>query len=88
MKYTKEQYLEAMCGYFGLDDEISNEETTLVKTRTEHRCVGIEHDRNNLILAGNYMICQKAIHCDLGRVSCYVCLPCADKWVEVLKEGL
>lgn len=88
MKYTKEQYIEGMYGYFGPDEETSHEEMTLVKTRVEHQCMGIEHEGDDEISAGNYMICEKAIHCDSGRVSCYVCLPCADKWLDVLKEGM
>lgn len=82
MKYTKEQYLEGMQGYFSPDEEVSNEVVTLVKTRKPHDCMGVDPDESCLgIKTGDMAICEKAIHVDLGRVSCYICLPCADKWL-------
>ncbi len=83
MKFTEAQYLDAMDGYFGPDDETSNHQVKLVKTRKEHQCMGTDpqHDEE-MIPAGSMAICETAIHVDMGRVSCYVCLPCADEWVS------
>ncbi len=87
MKYTKEQYIDAMQGYFGPDEEISHDVIKLVKTRKPHDCMGVDNNDDHEIAAGELAICETAIHVDKGRVSCYVCLPCADKWVaEVLQE--
>lgn len=90
MKYTKEQYIEAMYGYFGPDDETSHNAIALIKTRKDHQCMGSEHHHKGEIATiptGLFAICETAIHIDMGRVSCYVCLPCADKWVDEL-EGV
>jgi hypothetical protein len=84
MKYTKEQYIDAMYGYFGPDEEISNEEITLVKTLTEHQCVGDTHKGTRKIAVREYAICEKSISYDW--VSRYVCLPCADKWLDELED--
>lgn len=82
MRFTKEQYEQAMQGYFGPDEDISNEETKLVKVRKEHECMGVDPDGECSINAGDFAIRETAIQAGTGRVSCYVCLPCADKWVE------
>ena len=87
MKYTEKEYLNAMDGYFGADEEISHYTISLVKTRKDHQCMGLDHDGPGLI-AGEMAICEKAIHVDMGRVSCYVCLPCADEWVAETGGGL
>ena len=90
MKYTKEQYLGAMDGYFGPDEETSHHKVTLVKTRKDHQCMGVDHHHAGelvVIPAGSMAICETAVHVDMGRVSCYVCIPCADKWVaEIYPE--
>lgn len=84
MKYTEQQYLDAMEGYFGPDEETSHHQVKLVKTRKDHQCMGVDHHHNGeiaVIPAGMMAVCETAIHVDMGRVSCYVCIPCADKWV-------
>lgn len=87
MKYTKDQYLENMEGYFGPDEEVSNQVLSLVKTRMPHQCMGVEHEGDDEIPPQTMAICEKAIHVDSGRVSCYVCIPCADKWLDELLEA-
>lgn len=79
-KYTDAQYLEAGESYFGGDEETSNHEYKLVTTRKEHLCMGVDHKGNQTIPAGTKALCERAIHVDDGRVSCYVCLPCLDEW--------
>jgi hypothetical protein len=74
-----------MQGYFEVDEEISHQATSLVKVRKEHECMGVDPDGECEIKPGDFAICEKAIHVDSGRVSCYVCLPCADKWVEEIE---
>lgn len=82
----KEQYEDAVSSYFGTDDEVSHSVIKLIRTRTDHECMGIDHEGGD-IPAGVMAIREKAIHVDAGRVSCYVCLPCADKWVaEIYSE--
>lgn len=82
MKYTKEQYEEVMRGYFSPDEEVSNEQTRLVRVRKEHNCMGLNPEGDCSIKTGDFAIVEKAIHVDMGRVSCYVCLLCADKWLD------
>lgn len=79
-KYTDAKYLEAGESYFEPDEWVSNQEFKIVKTRKEHECVGIDHKGNQNIPAGAKALCERAIHIDEGRVSCYVCLPCLDEW--------
>lgn len=86
MKYTKEQYIEGMAGYFGPDEEITMDEISLVKTRKEHECMGSDHKGDGTILVGSMAVRENAIHRDMGRVSCYVCLPCADEWIAEIND--
>lgn len=88
MKYTNEQYLENMEGYFGPDEETSHEVLSIVKTRTPHQCMGTEHEGDDEIPVKSMAVYENAIHIDIGRVSCYVCIPCADKWLDELLGGL
>lgn len=81
MKFTEQQYLDAMESYFGPDAETSSQAYKLVKVRVEHECRGVDHD-GEYIRPGEMAVRETAIHVDDGRVTCYVCLPCADKWVE------
>lgn len=82
MKRTAKQYLDAMEGYFGPNEETSHHVFQLVKTRTEQECMGIAHKGSRMIPVGSNAIYESAIHVDKGRVSCYVCVPCADKWID------
>lgn len=86
MKFTKEQYEDAMSSYFGVDEETSHNVINLIRTRTNHECMGIDHEGED-IPAGSMAIREKAIHVDEGRVSCYICLPCADLWVDEIYGG-
>lgn len=81
-KYTDEQYLEAGESYFEGDDLTGNHTYKIVKTRKEHECMGVAHKGNRTISVGSKALCERAIHVDSGRVSCYVCLPCLDEWCE------
>lgn len=85
MRFTKEQYVSAMQGYFGPDEEIFDKVITLVKVRKDHECMGVDPDGDCEIKSGDFAICEKAIHVDFGRVSCYICLSCADKWVHEIE---
>ena len=83
-KYTDAQYLEAAESYFEGDDLTSNHTYQVVKTRKQHDCMGVGHKGNQAIPCGSKSLCEKAIHADDGRVSCYVCLPCLDEWCDDL----
>lgn len=83
MRFTKEQYVSAMQDYFCPCEEISHTVARIVKVRKEHECMGIDTDGHCEIKSGDYAIRETAIHFDSGRVSCYVCLSCADKWVAM-----
>jgi hypothetical protein len=80
MKYTEAQYLEAGSSYFEGDDLTDKHTYKLVKTRKEHECMGVGHEGNRAIPTGSKALCERAIHVDDGRVSCYVCLTCLDEW--------
>ena len=79
-KYTDAQYLSAGESYFEGDDLTSHHTYQIVKTRKQHDCVGVTHKGNKDIPCGSKVLCEKAIHVDVGRVSCYVCLPCLNEW--------
>lgn len=49
--------------------------------------MGVDPDGECSINAGDFAIRETAIQVGTGRVSCYVCLPCADKWVEEIEVG-
>ena len=79
-KYTGAQYLQAGESYFEGDDLTSNHTYEIVKTRKEHDCMGVDHKGNQAIPSGSKALCERAIHVDYGRVSCYVCLFCLNEW--------
>jgi hypothetical protein len=85
MKYTKEQYISTMQGYFGPDEDSSNNVMSLVRVRVAHECMGVDKDDDHGIEIGDMAVREVAIHRELGRVSCYICLPCADKWLDELE---
>jgi len=37
---------------------------------------------------GQKAVKETAIHCDSGWVSCYICLPCIETWLEEIGEEL
>ena len=75
-KYADKHYIDS--GYFEPDDETSNNTEKLVKVRKEHECMGLETP-SHTIKKGDKAVKETAIHCDLGWVSSYVCLPCIDR---------
>jgi hypothetical protein len=79
-KYTDAQYVEAGEGYFEGDDLTRDHTYKIVKTRKDHECMGFDHKGDRIIPAGSKALCERAIHVDDGRVSCYVCIPCLDEW--------
>ncbi len=87
-KYTDAQYLEAGESYFEGDDVTSDNTYKIVKTRKEHECVGVDHKGSQTIPIGSKALCERAIHVDDGRVSCYVCLSCLDEWCADLFPNL
>ena len=82
-KYADRHYLDS--GYFEGDEETSHHEYKVVTCRKEYQCMGLETPAHN-IKVGQRALREKAIHCDIGRVSCYVCLPCVDAWLEETNE--
>jgi len=85
VKFSSDQYISGMQGYFGGDESISHEKWTVVKTRKPHECMGVSHIGSD-IPAMDVALRETAIEVDLGRVSCYVCLPCCDDWLEEIGE--
>lgn len=83
-KYTDEQYLEAGQGYFQGDDLTRNHVYKLVRTRTPHDCMGTDHEGDMEIPVGSKALREQAIDPDVGRITCYVCLPCLDLWCNHL----
>ena len=79
MKYTEEQYINA--GYFEVDDVTSNQNYKIVKVRKWHHCVGLETPEH-IIEIGEQALRETAIVEDAGFQTCYVCLPCLDKWLN------
>ena len=79
MKYTEEEYINA--GYFEVDDVTSNQNYKVVKVRKAHHCVGLETP-DHTINVGERALRETAIVEDAGFQTCYVCLPCVDKWLD------
>lgn len=77
-KYTDKQYEDS--GYFEGDDLISHEEYKVVTTRKPHTCMNV--DKQHEIKVGTRAVRETAIDSDIGRVSCYVCCECLDKWLD------
>jgi len=85
-KYTDEQYLNIE--YFEGDDEHTHNEYKIIKkTRKEHTCVTIHKDTHP-IPVGSKAIRETAIHIDNGRVSCYLCIDCANDYLEEIYPEL
>ncbi len=88
LQFTESEYLEAMEGCFGSEEEVTHCKYSFIKkTRKEHECLGsgTAEDHTETIQVGSPAIRESAIHTDLGRVSCYVCIPCMK---DVLTGGL
>lgn len=84
MKYDKDLYAD--CGFFDgdMDCEYVDEKRKLVKCRKPHKCAGEDYctDCKKEIQKGDYAVCYSAIFPGEGRKSCYVCIPCIEKWLE------
>ncbi|MDQ4121686.1 MAG: hypothetical protein M3209_09600 [Acidobacteriota bacterium] len=78
-KYTDEQYIDFE--YFQDDDEVKGVGQKIVVTRKEHECSSIFSDPHP-ISVGTRAICENAIHVDDGRVRNYICLDCADEYLD------
>lgn len=80
-KYTDEQYAEHP--YFqGDDDGYSNHSQKLVVTRKEQECTGSLTDVHE-IAKGSKVVKEVAIDPDSGWVSSYLCLDCADEYLDL-----
>ena len=82
-KYTDEQYLNFE--YFEGDDEHTNLAQVIVTTRKEHQCSTIFKEPH-IIPPGTRAILETAIHVDDGRVSNYLCLDCADEYLDEIYD--
>lgn len=78
MKYLEEMYLDSQI--FAGDRDVSERYFTekIVKIRKSHKCCACQKE----IPGGEKMVMQKAIVDDMGWCSCYICLPCIEKWLE------
>ena len=77
-KYTDKQYVDYQ--YFEDDDISKVLEQKLVTTRKEHLC--LTNFAQHTIPVGSRAILEKAIYSGAGRVSNYICLDCADKYLD------
>lgn len=77
-KYTDKEYEEFE--YFCDDDLIVSQGQKIVKTRTPHKCVTMFPIHE--IAVGSKAVRESAIDPDMGRVSNYICLDCADKLLD------
>lgn len=84
-KYADKHYLDS--GYFEGDEETSNQQYKVVTVRKDHQCMGLETPEHK-IKKGTRALKETAVNCDLGWVSCYVCLPCIEVWLEEIGEDL
>lgn len=61
-----------------MDGSESNFTEKVVQIRKSHKCCICERE----IPKGEKMLMQRAIVEDMGWRSCYICLPCIEKWLE------
>ena len=76
LKYSKEVYEHSGIVADG-DEYMSHVTKKVLKTRKEHNCCLCQ----SKIDKGNYALREKAIVEDIGWGSCYVCIPCIEKWL-------
>jgi hypothetical protein len=79
-EYSDEQYLNG--GYFSEDEECTNHSMKIVTTRKEHECSGVAGTKRHTFPAKSRAIYETAIHDKHKHVSNYICLPCADTWLN------
>lgn len=78
MKYAEEMYLDSQIFAGDMDGSESNFSEKIVKIRKEHTCCVCESEMPK----GTKMLSQRTVVQDLGWCSCYICLPCIEKWLE------
>lgn len=78
MKYSEEMYLDSQIFAGDMDGSESNFSEKIVKTRKLHNCCVCGEE----IASGTKMVMQSAVVQDMGWCSCYICLPCIEKWLE------
>lgn len=77
--HTDQEYEDFM--YFSPDEEITNHSQKVIKTRKPHDCItqfGVHE-----IVAGSRAVRESAIQEGVGRVSNYICLDHADRYLEM-----
>lgn len=78
MKYPDEMYIGSQIFSGDMDGSESNFSEKIVKIRKPHKCCVCENE----MLKGEKMVRQQAVvECE-GWCSCYICLPCIEKWLE------
>ena len=78
MKYPEEMYIDSQIFSGDMDGSESNFSEKIVKVRKKHMCSICEKQ----ILEGTKALRQQAIIEGNGWCSCYICLPCIEKWLE------
>lgn len=78
MKYPREMYIDSQIFLGDMDGSESNFSEKIVKVRKPHKCCVCEKE----ISKGEEAVMQNAIVEDMGWRSCYICLPCIEKWLE------
>lgn len=78
MKYPKEMYIDSQIFAGDREGYERNFTEKVVKIRKPHKCCLCEKE----ISRGEKMLIQRAIVEDIGWSSCYICLPCIEKWLE------
>lgn len=76
MKYPEEKYIGSQI--FAGDESEINFTEKVVKIRKLHECCICGKE----VSKGEKMLIQRAIVEDMGWCSCYICLPCIEKWLE------
>ena len=78
MKYPEEMYIGSQIFAGDMDGSENNFTEKVVKSRKSHKCCVCEKEFSK----GEKMLMQRAIVEDMGWRSCYICLPCVEKWLE------
>lgn len=80
--HTDKQYLDLDVGsYDDFPAEVECRKTALVVTRKEHLCFGFGRGGQHKIPTGTRVI-KESGKCEGDFRTCYLCLPCADRWLE------
>lgn len=78
MKYPEEMYIDSQIFAGDMDGSENIFTEKVVKNRKSHKCCVCEKEFSK----GEKMLMQRAIVEDMGWRSCYICLPCIEKWLE------